>query len=89
MGQILAQMLDGLPIHDIAVMGPMQDALGSVQNHPNAGAREGFHSRAQMVEKRFDFTPVDVATDRILEDRSDEMLVLVAHGGKSLITRNP
>lgn len=89
MREVLAQMLDGLTIHDIAVMGAMQDTFGTVQDHPDAGPRQRFHGRPQMMQKRLDFTPMDVAADRVLENGADEMLVLMAHGEEPQVKRNP
>lgn len=82
-------MLDRLPIQDVAVMRTVQNAFGAVQNHPYAGTRQGFHAGPEMMEKRLDLPPVDIAADRILENGSYEMFVLVAHGDDSLVGRNP
>jgi hypothetical protein len=40
----------------------------------------GLDRRPQVVEQGFDLAPLDVAADRVAEDRFKNMPVLVAHG---------
>jgi len=77
--QILAQLLDVLLGENVAVVGMVQDAFDAVQQNAKPCPMYGFYAGAQMVQQGFDFTPVNVAADRVLEDRADQVYVLVAH----------
>jgi len=77
--QVTPQILDVPLIEHVAVVGMVQDVFDLVQQHPIACPLDGFHAGAQMMQQRFDFTPVDVAANRVMEDRADQVFVLVAH----------
>jgi hypothetical protein len=72
-------MLHAGAIQRVAVMRSVQDTLGPIEKDANARARQGLHRGAHVTQQRFDVAPVDVATDRIVEDRADQLLMLVAH----------
>ena len=77
--QVLAQLLDFLLGENVAVVGMVQGAFYAVQQHAKPCPLDGLHAGAQMMQQGFDFTPVNVAADRVLEDRADQVYVLVAH----------
>jgi len=66
-GQIFAQMFDLLLIAYTAVVGVMQKALDLIQHDVKTGAMTGLNIGAEVVQQRFDFTPVNVAADGILK----------------------
>lgn len=59
----------------------VQEAFDLVQGDFEAGAVGGFDFGAEVVKQRFDFAPVDVGAQRVLEDAAHQAGVLVAHGG--------
>ena len=81
MRKILAQMLNVLSAERVSVMGSMQDALVPVQLHAHTGAGKRLDAGAEVIEQRLDLAPVDVPADRVVEDRAEQVLVLVTHGG--------
>ena len=81
MGKVFAQVLHVLAAERVAAVRAMEDAFGAVQLHADPRSRQRFGRCAQMAQQRFDFPPLDVAADRVVEDRADEVVVFVAHGG--------
>lgn len=73
-------MLDVLAAQCVAMVGTMQNALVTVEPHSNARTRQRLDRRAEMIEQRLDLTPVNVGADRIVKDRAQQILVLVAQG---------
>lgn len=73
-------MPDVLPVKHVAVVRTMQDSLGTVQHDPKSRAREGFDRGTEMMDQGFHVPPVNVAADRVVENRQEKLLVLVAHG---------
>src|SRR5215831_3202403 len=77
--EVFAQMLDILAAERIAAMRTMQDAFGAVQLHADAGARQRLDRCTEMTQQRLDLPPLQVPADRIVKDRADQVVVLVAH----------
>jgi len=67
LGQIFAQMFDLLLIADTAVVRVMQKAFDLIQYDVKTGAMTGLNIGAEVMQQRFDFTPVNVAADGILK----------------------
>lgn len=80
MGEIAAQMLDVLPAQRVAMMRAVQNSLVAVEAHTNARTRQRLDRCAEMIQQRLDLTPVNVGADRIVKDRPQQILVLVAQG---------
>jgi len=59
----------------------MQDAFNTIQFDTKARTMYGFDAGAEMMQKRLDFAPVNVAADRVLENGMNQIDVFVAHGG--------
>ena len=51
MRQILAQVLDCLAVQHVAVMRPVQDALGAVEQHPHARPGQEFDGGSQVMQQ--------------------------------------
>ena len=94
MREVLAQVLDVLPAERVAAVRAVQDALVGVELDANARSGKRLDRGAEMTQQRFDLAPLDVPADGIVEDRADQVFVLVAHrGGRvppaGLPTRGP
>jgi hypothetical protein len=63
-----------------AVMGPMKESFHAIQNDTKICAMMRLHLCTQMRQERFDFTPMDVAAYRAIENGMQQIPVLVAHG---------
>lgn len=70
MGQELAYQLDGLLVADIAVVRVVKKAFHPVQHNAETGAMRGFNGGPEVVKKRLDLPPVDVAAGGILKNRA-------------------
>jgi hypothetical protein len=68
----------------VAVVGVMHEELVPVEQDAEPGAMPGLDRRPQVGEQGFDLAPLDVAADRVAEDRFKNMPVLVAHDVCSL-----
>jgi hypothetical protein len=45
----------------------MQNTFDLIQNHTKTGPMTGFDTGPQVMKQRFDFSPMDVAADRVLK----------------------
>lgn len=79
--QVFPQVMNVLPTENAGMMRLMQHSLCPVQQHPEPSPGKRFHGRAEMMKQRFHFPPVDISTDGIAKDCTDEIDVFVAHGG--------
>lgn len=70
MRQEFAQVSNSLLVADVTVMGVMQKIFDPVQRDAEAGAMTRFDRSAEVVQQGLHFTPVDVAADGILENRT-------------------
>ncbi|MNY81003.1 hypothetical protein D3C86_2223440 [compost metagenome] len=61
----------------------MQKEFVLVQHHAKTRAEHGFDGGPEVIQQRLDLPPVDVARQRPLENRMQEVLVFVAHGTTS------
>ncbi len=77
--QVLADVQDILPSQRVPVVRPVDDALVAVELHADSRAGQRLEARAQVVQQRLDFAPLDVAADGVVEDRAEQVFVLVAH----------
>jgi hypothetical protein len=65
---------------DTTVVGSVQSAVDTIQFNVQACAVARCDDGAQMVQKRLDLPPVNIAADRFLEDGIERALVLLTHG---------
>lgn len=72
-------MLDVLSPEDATLVRMMQEVFLTVQHDAEACAMDGLDLGAQMVQQRFDFTPMDVPAGRILEKTAQQMQMFVTH----------
>lgn len=63
-----------------AVMGTMELAFHPVQDDRQPRTMSALKLRAQVIQQGFDLPPVEVAADRLREDRFEDFLVFVTHG---------
>jgi len=78
-GEECAQGTHAVAIERVIVVRTVQHCFGTVEFHARAVAVERFGTRAQVMQQGLDLAPVDIGTDRILEDRPQQGTV-VAHG---------
>lgn len=62
-----------------AVMRSTQRPLDTVNLNPHTGAVSGLDVRPQVMQQRLNFTPVNVATYRLLQDAAQHALMLMTH----------
>lgn len=72
-----------------AVMGTTQRPLDTVNLNPDTGAVSSLDIRPQVMQQRLNFTPVNVATYRLLQDAAQHALMLMTHGITAGSTREP
>jgi hypothetical protein len=84
MRQKFAQVLDQIFIADIALVGVVQETLKAVQYDVEARPVSGGNACTQMVKQRFDFAPVYIAADRVMENGKQQAVMLVTHGSSPL-----
>jgi len=73
-------LLDQVFVADIALMGVVQEILEAVERYVEARAVRGGDAGADVVQQGLYFAPVDVATDRVMENGMQQAAVFVAHG---------
>jgi hypothetical protein len=78
-GKKVAQALDYYSIADVALMRVVQKILAIVELYAKPRAMRRRNAGAQVMEQGFDFAPVDIAADRIMEDGAYQVDMLVAH----------
>ena len=61
---------------------PVQDAFDAVELHAQARARQRLDICRQVMQQGLYLAPVDIGVDRIVEDRAQQALVLVAHADR-------
>lgn len=83
MSKMLAQQLDIVFRAGGAVVRVVQKEFNAVEDDAKPRAVPSFHGGPEMVEEGFDFTPVDIRTDRVGENGVQQMGMLVAHGIRS------
>ena len=79
MGEVFADMQNILAAQRVAVVRPVQRTFDTVQPYAQARLRQRLGRRAEVVQQRLDFAPLDVSADRILKDRAEEIFVFAAH----------
>lgn len=72
-------MLDHGPVADTALVGVVDEIIAIVEDHVKTCAVDRNNFGAQMIQQGFDFAPVDVVADRIMEDGAQQVAVFVAH----------
>lgn len=65
---------------DTAVVRAMQAAVDAIKVNVHARPVARCDDSAKRFKQRFDLPPVNVATDRLLENRIKNTLVLLTHG---------
>jgi hypothetical protein len=83
LGEVLPQLFDVLLGAFIAVVWVVQDKLNLVENHPKTGAMGGFYYGSQVMEQGFNFPPVNICADRLLE-YCPKQGYMAAHGMRPL-----
>ena len=78
--EVLAQVPYRALVERIAVVRPVQYPFRAVQADADPRTRQWLDVRPDVVQQRLNLAPVDVRADRVVEDRSQQVLVLVAHG---------
>lgn len=70
-----------IPRQHVAVMGMMQEAFRSVQDNLEARAMRWLQPGPKVMQHGFDFPPVDIAADGVMENRLQYRVMFVAHDG--------
>jgi hypothetical protein len=68
--QKLAQKLDQLLVANVALVRVMQITVNLIQDNMESGTMGGINGSAQVIQKRLNLPPVDVAAEGILKYRS-------------------
>ena len=76
-----SQVFDLLLTINIALMWVVQELIETVQIHMEDCPMCGLDAGAQMMQQRFNFTPVDIAADRIMKDGTNQIDMFMAHSG--------
>jgi hypothetical protein len=74
---------------DTAVVGAVQGAVDPVEFNVQTCAMARCDNGSQVVQQCFDLPPVNITTDRLLEDGIKNAIVLVTHGGFRFLFRLP
>lgn len=75
----LAKLLYQLPVADVAVMRMMKKHFCAVQLDVETSPVSCLDSGAKMVQQRFDFPPVYIGADRIVENAAQQIRMFVTH----------
>ncbi len=71
-------MLDVLLVANVAVVRVMQESFDAIEHDAETRAVRRLDRGAEVIQQGFNLAPVDVAAQRILEDRAQQILVLMA-----------